>query len=361
MKITTAKEAVDTIESNSNVFIHSAAMTPTVLVNALTTYCKEDHISLIHIHTEGTAGYVSDIPINFHVYSCFVGGNVRKQINTNRRANYIPVFLSEVGKVLSEGDKKVDTALLRVSPPDVHGWCSLGVSLDVTMAAIKAARRIIVEFNPNVPRVHGDGWIHVNDIDFAVETNEPMFHPSPKMLSEQEIKIGTHITELIEDRSTLQMGIGGVPDAVLAQLTNHKDLGVHTEMFSNGLLPLAESGVVNGKFKKVLPGKITSCFAIGSNKLYQFIDDNPRIAFKEASFTNDTANIRKNPKVIAINSAIEIDITGQVCADSIGGANTLEWEDKWILCVGQQFLKEESPLLHLRQPPRREKVKSLLF
>lgn len=318
MQIVSAKEAVDTIENNSNVFIHSAAMTPTVLVNALTTYCKEDHISLIHIHTEGTAGYVSDLPSNFHTYSCFVGGNVRKQINTNRRANYIPVFLSEVGKVLSEGDKKVDVALLRVSPPDVHGWCSLGVSLDVTMAAIKAAKRIIVEFNPNVPRVHGDGWIHVNDIDFAVETTEAMFNSEPKVLTEQEIKIGTHITELIEDGSTLQMGIGGVPDAVLAQLINHKDLGIHTEMFSDGILPLVEKGVVNGKFKKVLPGKITSCFAIGSNQLYQFIDDNPRIAFKEASFTNDTANIRKNPKVIAINSAIEIDITGQVCADSIG-------------------------------------------
>jgi len=318
MRITTAREAVESIEDNSNVFIHSAAMTPSILVNALTSYCKEDNLSLIHIHTEGTAGYVSDVPSNFNTYSCFVGGNVRKQINTNRRANYIPVFLSEVGKVLSEGDKKVDIALLRVSPPDAHGYCSLGVSLDVTMAAIKAAKRIIVEFNPHVPRVHGDGWIHMSDIDLAVETNEPMFHPTPKILTAQEIKIGAHIAELIEDGSTLQMGIGGVPDAVLAQLSNHKNLGIHTEMFSDGILPLVESGVINGKFKKVLPGKITSCFAIGSNRLYQFIDDNPIIAFKEASFTNDTANIRKNPKVIAINSAIEIDLTGQVCADSIG-------------------------------------------
>ena len=318
MKITTAQEAIESIENNSNVFIHSAAMTPTVLVNALTKFCKEDNISLIHIHTEGTADYVSDAASNFHTYSCFVGGNVRKQINTNRNANYIPVFLSEVGKVLSEGDKKVDIALLRVSPPDAHGWCSLGVSLDVTMAAIKAAKRIIVEFNSNVPRVHGDGWVHVNDIDLAVETIEPMFTSTPKVLTEQEIKIGAHIAGLIEDGSTLQMGIGGVPDAVLAQLTNHKDLGIHTEMFSDGILPLVENGVINGKFKKVLPGKITSCFALGSNRLYEFVNDNPRIAFKEASFTNDTAIIRKNPKVIAINSAIEIDITGQVCADSIG-------------------------------------------
>lgn len=318
MKITTAKEAVESIGDNSKVFIHSAAMTPTVLVNALTQHCKSENVSLIHIHTEGTAGYVSDAPNNFKTYSCFVGGNVRKQVNSNRRANYIPVFLSEVGKVLLEGDKKVDTALLRVSPPDVHGYCSLGVSLDVTMAAIRSGARIIAEYNPHVPRVHGDGWIHVSEIDMAVKTNELMFSPAPKTLTEQEIKIGAHIAALIEDGSTLQMGIGGVPDAVLAQLVNHKDLGIHTEMFSDGILPLVENGVINGKYKKVLPGKITSCFAIGSQRLYDFVDNNPKVAFKEASFTNDTAIIRKNPKVIAINSAIEIDLTGQVCADSIG-------------------------------------------
>tara|TARA_B110000046_G_scaffold108222_1_gene115607 strand:- start:58148 stop:58942 length:795 start_codon:yes stop_codon:yes gene_type:complete len=242
--------------------------------------CKQDDISLIHIHTEGTAGYVSDVPSNFHTYSCFVVGNIRKQINTSRRANYITLFLSEVEKVLLEGGKKADIALLRVSPPDAHGCCSLGVSLDVTTAAIKAAKKVIVEFNPHVPRVHGDCWIHVNDIDFAVETTEPMFNPAPKVLTEQEIRIRAHITELIEDGSTLQMEIVGVPDAVLAQLTNHKDLGIHTEMFSDGVLPLVESGVIKGKFEKVLPGKITSCFAIGSKRLYQPIDDNPRIAFK---------------------------------------------------------------------------------
>ena len=317
MKLTSAAEAISHIGFGENVFVHSAAMTPSVLVNALSENCPVDQLNIIHIHTEGAADYIADESGRFTTYSCFVGANVRKSINANGRANYIPVFLSEIYQVLTSGEKKVDVALLRVSPPDAHGFCSLGVSVDVSLAAIRSAKKIIVEMNPNVPRVHGDGFIHVSQIDFGVETNEPMHVVSPKVLSEAE-KIGRHIAELIEDGSTLQMGIGGVPDAVLAQLGNHKDLGIHTEMFSDGILPLVEKGVITGKYKKVLPGKLASCFAVGSEKLYRFLDDNPTVEFKEASFTNDTALIRKNPKVIAINSALEIDLTGQVCADSIG-------------------------------------------
>lgn len=318
MKITTAEEALSVIKSGDNVFVHSAAMTPGKLVEKLPQHCKTKDINIIHIHTEGEADYINNDYGAFNLYSCFVGGNVRKAINENERANYIPVFLSEIYHVLSSGDHKVDVALLKISPPDAHGYCSLGTSVDVTLSAIRSAKHVIAEVNPNVPRVHGDGFIHVNQIDFGVENNDPMFTVNPNTLSKEEQQIGRHIAELIEDGSTLQMGIGGIPDAVLAQLGNHKDLGIHTEMFSDGILPLVESGVINGRFKKVLPGKITSCFAMGSQKLYDFIDNNPCLEFKEASFTNDTAIIRKNPKVIAINSAIEIDLTGQVCADSIG-------------------------------------------
>jgi len=295
--------------------VHSAAMTPCALMEGLSELDVKD-VKLIHIHTEGNAEYLDEN--KFTTYSCFVGGNVRKMINTSSKANYIPVFLSEIFQMLEYGEKKIDVALLKVSPPDQHGYCSLGTSVDVSLSAVRAAKHVIAEINENVPRVHGDGFIHVSKIDKAIESADAMYSPAPRELSEEEMKIGKYIAELIEDGSTIQMGIGGIPDAVLSQLGSHKDLGIHTEMFSDGVLPLVEKGVINGKYKKVLKGKLVSCFSLGSRKLYDFLNDNPIVEFKEAAFTNDTAVIRKNPKVVAINSAIEIDLTGQVCADSIG-------------------------------------------
>ncbi len=317
MEIVKAQTAVENIPQGSNVFVHSAAMTPSVLVKALSASCADKQLKLLHIHTEGEAPYAF-AENQFEAHCCFVGANVRKAVNQNDHVNYIPIFLSEIYQVIEGGDLQTDVALLRVSPPDKQGYCSLGVSVDVALAATKVAKMIIVEFNENVPRTHGDGFIHVSKIDYAVETSEPIHQGHVPNLSPEEEKIGKHIAELIEDGSTLQMGIGGVPDAVLAQLGNHKELGIHTEMFSDGLLPLIEKGVITGEHKRVLPGKITTCFAIGTQKLYDFVSVNPVFAFKESSFTNDTAIIRKNPKVVAINSAIEVDITGQVCADSIG-------------------------------------------
>ncbi len=315
MNFTTPEEALSLIKDGDNVFVHSAAMTPSSLMGRLSNLDVKN-VNLIHIHTEGNATYLDND--KFTTYSCFVGGNVRKMVNDSNKANYIPVFLSEIYQLLEYGEKKVDVALLKVSPPDQHGYCSLGTSVDVSLAAIRAAKHLVVEVNEHVPRVHGDGFIHISQIDKAVETHDPMFAVEPKHLSEEEVKIGKYIAELIEDGSTLQMGIGGIPDAVLSQLGGHQDLGIHTEMFSDGVLPLVEKGVITGKYKKVLPGKLVSCFTLGSKKLYDFLDDNPVVEFKEASFTNDTALIRKNPKVVAVNSAIEIDLTGQVCADSIG-------------------------------------------
>ncbi len=315
MNLTTIEDALSLIKDGDNVFVHSAAMTPCFLMNGIRKLDVQN-VNLIHIHTEGNAEYLDEN--KFTTYSCFVGGNVRKLINDSTRANYIPVFLSEIYQLLEDGDREIQVALLKVSPPDQHGYCSLGTSVDVSLAAIRSAKYVIAEINENVPRVHGDGFIHISQIDKAIESEDPMYSPFPRELSNEEMQIGKYIAELIENGSTLQMGIGGIPDAVLSQLEGHKDLGIHTEMFSDGILPLVEKGVITGKYKKVLKGKLTTCFALGSRKLYDFLNDNPIVEFKEASFTNDTAIIRKNPKVVAVNSAIEIDLTGQVCADSIG-------------------------------------------
>ena len=312
-------EAVKHIHSNQRVFLHSVAMTPHTLIQALCDRAAElKNVELIHIHTEGAAPYVkAEFSKSFRHNACFVGANVRAAVREGN-ADYVPVFLSEMPYLFRNGILPIDVALISVSPPDQHGYCSLGSSVDITMGALESARLVIAEINPNVPRTHGDGFIHFGEIDYAVEVNTPIQELKARPFSEVEERIGRYIAEMVEDGSTLQMGIGAIPDAVLSQLTNHQRLGIHTEMFSDGLIDLVESGVVTGEEKKVLPNLVTACFAMGSNRLYKFIDDNPMVVFKDAAYTNDTAIIRQNPKVVAINSAIEIDITGQVCADSIG-------------------------------------------
>mgnify|MGYP001953215385 FL=1 len=250
--------------------------------------------------------------------ACFVGGNVRTFVNTYM-GDYIPVFLSEIPWLFADEYLPLDVAFVQVSPPDKHGYCSLGVSVDVALPAIRTAKKIVAQINPQVPRTHGTGIVHVDEIAFATEVNRPIHAHLPTEPSEVEHEIGRHVASLIDDGATLQMGIGNIPNAVLSNLANHKNLGIHTEMFSDGVLPLLESGVINGKEKAVKRGKIVSCFAVGSQKLYDFIDDNPICDFRDSGYTNDTARIRRNPKATAINSAIEIDLTGQVCADTIGG------------------------------------------
>jgi acyl-CoA hydrolase len=270
------------------------------------------------MHTEGEAKYSQEpYQKSFKINSCFVGGNVRKAVNASK-GDYIPIFLSEIHKLFINNILPLDVAFIQVSPPDKHGYCSLGVSIDVTIAAIDTAKLVVAQINPQVPRSHGDGIIHKSRIDAAVYVDEPIFCHNITIPNETETMIGKNIAELVENGATLQMGIGAIPNAVLSNLTNHKGLGIHTEMFSDGILPLVEKGIITGEYKKVKPGKIVTCFAMGSQKIYEFIDDNPFVHFKEASYTNDTAIIRLNPKVTAINSAIEIDMTGQVCADTIG-------------------------------------------
>ena len=314
------EEAISIVKSGNRVFVQGAAMTPNTLVNALceNRYKELENVEIISIHTDGEVKYaIPPYSQAFKINSCFVGGNVRKAVNTNQ-GDYIPIFLSEIGLLFRRNILPLDVAIVQVSPPDRHGYCSLGVSVDVTLPAIQTAKKVIAQVNPHVPRTHGDGIIHVRNIDYAIDVNDPIHTYNPTELSENDKLIGKNVAELIEDGATLQLGIGNIPNAVLNNLQNHKRLGVHTEMFSDGLLPLIEKGIVTGEEKVMNVRKIVTAFAAGSQKLYDFIDDNPLVQFKEAAYTNDTAIIRRNPKVTAINSAIEIDLTGQICADSIG-------------------------------------------
>lgn len=319
MLITSPEKAVEVIKTGNRVFFQGAAMTPNELIDALCNRHKEiKDIEIVSIHTEGEARY-TQAPCNesFTLNSLFVGGNVRKFVN-GYKGDYVPIFLSEICLLFRRNILPLDVAFIQVSPPDKHGYCSLGVSVDVTLPAIEMAKKVVAQINPQVPRTHGDGIIHINQIDFAIEVDRPIHEHEPLEISRIDHQIGNHVASLIDDGATLQMGIGNIPNAVLSNLGNHKRLGIHTEMFSDGVLPLIEKGVITGEEKAVKQGKIVSCFAVGSRKLYDFIDDNPVCDFREAAYTNDTARIRRNPKVTAINSAIEIDLTGQVCADTIG-------------------------------------------
>ncbi|MGW1453996.1 acetyl-CoA hydrolase/transferase family protein [Salegentibacter agarivorans] len=319
LKILSAQDAVAKVKSGDRIFIQGAAMTPVTLIDALCDrYNELTDVEIIQIHTEGKAKYTEEpYAGSFSINTCFVAGNVRNAVNSNK-GTYIPIFLSEIHNLFRRDILPLDVAFIQVSPPDKHGYCSLGVSVDITLPAIQKAKKVIAQINPNVPRTHGDGIIHSSQIDAAIEANQPIFATSVTAPTEIEKQIGKHVAELIEDGATLQMGIGGIPNVVLNNLQNHKNLGIHTEMFSDGILPLVKSGVITGANKEIKTGKLVTCFAIGSPDLYDFIDDNPIVHFKEAAYTNDTAIIRQNPKVTAINSAIEIDLTGQVCADTIG-------------------------------------------
>ncbi|UII25600.1 4-hydroxybutyrate CoA-transferase [Fulvivirga maritima] len=319
LKIVRPEEAVKDIKSGNRILIQGAAMTPTVLVDALCErYHELEDVEVIHMHTEGEASYTLEpYRSSFKINSCFVGKNVREATNSGF-GDYIPIFLSEVHLLFRRNILPLDAAFIQVSPPDKHGYCSLGTSVDVVIPGLETAKMVIAQVNPRVPRTHGDGIIHVSKIDYAIEVDKPLHSSGGKAPSEIEEKIGKYVAGLVEDGATLQMGIGGIPNVVLANLQGHQKLGIHTEMFSDGVLPLIESGVITGENKVVKPGKIVSCFAVGTQKLYDFMDDNPLIDMKEAAYTNDTSIIRKNPKVTAINSAIEIDLCGQVCADTIG-------------------------------------------
>jgi acyl-CoA hydrolase len=318
-KYVTAAEAVKVVKSNDRVYVQAAAATPTILTKALADRASElRNVEVCHLHTEGPAPYANpELADSFHVNSFFIGANVRHTLSAGN-GSYTPVFLSELPHLFRKKVLLIDVAFIHVSPPDKHGYCSLGVSVEATVAAIENAKIVIAQVNSQMPRTFGDGILHVSEIDYLVDVNEPIFGHAPTPFSKEEEKIGEYVASLIEDRSTLQMGIGSIPNAALSKLKNHKDLGLHTEMFSDGVIDLIESDVINCNYKGTLRGRVLATFLIGSKRLYDFVNDNPFIEMKESSMVNDTARIRKNPKMVAINSAIEVDVTGQVCADSIG-------------------------------------------
>ncbi len=320
-KSVSAEEAVKVIKTGDRVHLSSVAVTPHKLIKAMEERGRNKEffdVKIQHIHIENKVEFANpEFEGVFVSEQFFVGGNLRKQTQAGY-ADYIPSFLSETQKLIREGYLKVNVAMVMVSTPDKHGFVSLGTSVDATKAAIECADVVIALVNPNVPRAWGDAIFHMSEIDYFVEDDSPLYSHDMGTLTDTDVAIGKNVAELIEDGACLQMGIGGIPNAVLAQLGNHKDLGVHTEMFADGILPLVEKGVVNGKRKQIDPGKMVASFLMGSQKLYDFIDDNPMVAMMDVRHTNSVNIIRQNHKVTAINSALAVDITGQVCADSIG-------------------------------------------
>jgi len=316
----TADEAVSIIESGNRVYVHGSAQTPTCLLKALAKRADRlKDVELVFITVYG------DIHVDkpqyadsFKINSLFVSASVRNTVNEGR-GDYVPVFLSEIPDLFTKNILPIDVALVQVSPPDKHGYCSLGVSVDVARSAVNTANHVIASINPNVPRTHGDGVIHLSQFDSMVQCDDPLYEARySDKVGATELKIAEYVASLVDDGSTLQMGIGSIPDAVLRTLANHKNLGMHTEMCSDGVIDLYEKGVINNRCKQIHPNKGVSAFALGTKRLYDFLDDNPAVHFLDIDYVNDPHIIRRNDKMVAINSAIEIDITGQVCADSIG-------------------------------------------
>ncbi|MCA0151817.1 acetyl-CoA hydrolase/transferase family protein [Winogradskyella vincentii] len=314
-----AEEALKVVKSNDKVYLQAAAAVPSVLVKALADRHEElRNVEICQLHTEGEAPYANpELAESFHVNSFFIGRNVRHTLHAGN-GSYTPVFLSELPLLFKRNIIDLNVALIHVTIPDKHGYCSLGVSVEATLAAIDNADYVIAQVNKQMPRTFGDGIIHVSEIDSFVEVDVPLPAFPVSQPSKVETKIGDYVAELIEDRSTLQMGIGNIPNAVLTRLHNHKDLGLHTEMFSDGVIDLILEDVINGNHKGVNPGRALATFLMGSKRLYDYVNDNPFVELRSSDYVNDVSVIKQNPRMVAINSAVEVDVTGQVCADSIG-------------------------------------------
>ena len=310
--------AVAGIRSGTNIFIHGAAATPTALVEALCARRDLENVRIYHLHTAGPALFAEPgREREFRSVSLFTGTPLRAAI-AEGRADFVPIFLSDIPNLFLSGQVKLDAAFLSLSQPDAHGNCSLGTSCDASKAAAETAGHVIAEFNTRMPRTHGNNLVPFNRIDGFTLTDRPLHEHAVDSSGEVEKQIGELIAELVEDGSTLQMGIGAIPDAALARMMNKRDLGIHTEMFSDRIIDLVAAGAITNRLKKVGTGRIVTSFINGTRRLFDFVHDNPLVNFHPCDWTNDTAIIRKNPKVVAINSALQIDLTGQVCADSIG-------------------------------------------
>jgi len=311
-------EAVALVENGDRVFVHGAAATPTPLLTAMCARTELEDVTLYHLHTEGGCPFAEpDISARFRSVSLFTGPALRRPV-AEGRADFVPIFLADIPALFTNGAVALDVALIQVSPPDAHGHCTLGTSIDTALAASRCADVVIAEVNAQMPRTHGHTVVALEDIDAFVCSDRPLFEHAPPEETDVTRTIGERIAELVEDGSTLQMGIGAIPDAVLRRLGDKHELGIHTEMLSDGVIDLMENGVITNKAKKVHAGRSVTSFVMGTRRLYDFVDDNHRVEFHPCDRTNDTRLIQKNPRVVAINSALEVDLSGQVCADSIG-------------------------------------------
>jgi acyl-CoA hydrolase len=319
MRIVTPAEAVAGIQSGQQLYVHCAAATPSALLDALVARAPElRDVRVVHLHCEGPGPHLApDMAPHFRHRALFIGPNARDAVNEGR-ADYIPIFLSDVPDLLDSGLLPLDAVLMNVSPPDEHGYCSLGTSVEAMQAAIRSARTVIAQLNRAMPRTLGESFVHVDQIDLAVEVDIPPYEHRDPGIGDVERRIGQYVADLVPDRATIQMGIGAIPAAVGLALRDKKDLGVHTEMMTDVVVDLVEAGVITGRAKERNRGKIVATFMMGTKRLYDFVDDNPMVEMRPTDFTNDTHVIRSFSRMTAINSAIEVDLTGQVCADSIG-------------------------------------------
>jgi acyl-CoA hydrolase len=318
MRIVTAEEAVSVIKSGQQIFMQGAAATPEVLLDALVARAPElEDVKIVHMHIEGPAPHLApEMAGHFCHRALFMGANARKAVNEGR-AEFIPVFLSEIPILFERGILPLDAVLINCTQPDEHGFCSLGTSVDTVLAAVRNGKTIIAQLNKSMPRTLGDSFVHVSKIDYGVEVDVPPFEHSDPEIGDVERRIGAFVADLVQDEAVLQMGIGAIPSAVCLFLDHKKDLGIHTEMFTDVLVDLVERGVVTCERKDIDCGKIVVTFMMGTKRLYKFVDNNPMVEMRQVDYTNDTSVIRKLRRMTAINSAIEVDLTGQVCADSI--------------------------------------------
>jgi 4-hydroxybutyrate CoA-transferase len=318
-KLRTPDEALRCVQSGMRVYIQPGCAEPETLVEALMRRGPFVHdVEIVHMMTMGAAPYVApEMAGHFRHNAVFIGANVRDAINDGR-ADYTPIYLSEIEGLFESGAMPIDVALIEVSPPDAHGFCSFGVGVDTTLTAAKCARYVIAQVNDQMPRTYGDSFIQVSDIDAVVESSRPLCAMKKPEISELQVAIAKNVAGLIEDGAVLQTGIGGIPDAVLPFLMDRKDLGVHSELVSDGVIPLIEAGVLTGARKNFKPRKVIVGFVLGTKAIFDFVNDNPIFEFHPTAYTNDPGFIARNDKMVAINSALQVDLTGQVCSDSIG-------------------------------------------
>ena len=321
MRIVTAEEAIAGIRSGDSIYVHCAAAVPSVLLDALVAQARRDElrdIGISHLHIEGPGPHLApELARHFRHRALFIGPNARQAVNEGR-ADYVPIFLSDVPRLFTSRALPLDAVLVNATPPDQHGFCSLGTSVEAMHAAVRAARSVIVQLNRAMPRTLGESFIHVDEIDLAVEVDVPPYVRPVGEIGEIERRIGEFVADLVPDGATLQLGIGAIPAATALALRDKRDLGIHTEMFTDPVVDLVEAGVITGARKERNRGKIVTAFVMGSQRLYEFVDDNPMVEMRSVDFTNDTHIIRSFSRMVAINSAIEVDLTGQVVADSIG-------------------------------------------